>query len=570
MQEDLGSSEEELPLSEVAKSRKPSSDRMLSTVISQKAADVYDFSPGADDFSSDSETISLKPENRSRLESLKSPTKKLSQSKSYEARMRKNSRDADAGNRQSLFRKKSPDRKVVLIRPTHSSPTKLQTSEILFDQLFKTPSKEDQELKPFKTTEVLTKPAPPPGLPTPAPTSSSLSSCTFSTAVSTASQSSTAPFTPSTASPTPSTAPSTPSTQTCPFPRTPGLSKTVLTPADAKSTTKELMPALKPVRISSSGKLPGNVTSETKKKKTKAGDVDQHKVKSSARSLSLDVIEEAPPRVDKTKSDWSESRAVKKVIRSEPKEKAAKTVSEPLRSATKLKTPNSDLKKPATKTPARKEVKTEQKKVSLLSDATSGFMGDIESMSRQRHLEKQMILKRKKLMQKRSKSNPGTKIDEKKAFKHADVSVTSPPAVASSDKESLLASPSTSQKDSLDVAQDVIAPPEASDGQQESLNIPEDPSQSTVSQSDPAKPLNQPDDVAPDQVDGKENPPDSQPALDLAGPLEEVKSSTEETKDEDPAEEDQHPPVQEDETQRMLQEYVRERLKQMLLATCVS
>ena len=124
--------------------------RLTVSVSSAKSgeADVYDFSPNADDFSNESNAISLKSES-------KVSTKWENQSKQPSLYSRKNSSNFSSSKSYDYVSKKSrksskdttdsTNETTALIKPVH------ETSEMLFDRIFKSPLMQEDDSFSFDT-----------------------------------------------------------------------------------------------------------------------------------------------------------------------------------------------------------------------------------------------------------------------------------------------------------------------------------------------------------------------------------------------------------------------------------
>nr|CAB3221735.1 ankyrin repeat domain-containing protein 11 [Phallusia mammillata] len=409
------SEEEQIPLSQVLKSKKPSvtptptkPTMKLSAAEKPSETDVYDLT---DDFSNESDAISLKPDTGRMFQKWQSPSKgpglkipslfsrKTSVGshavKSAEKKTFKSAKDIESVR----TTEKSSDIKTVLIRPA-SPPVKYQTSEMLFDELFK---KHDS----FETRI----------------TSTSVTTAVAITTATNSLYSSVARI----VSPISSTATNTSTVSSVTM--TTSHSAEPVTHANIAQVEDKMLPSF----VTETLKPKPSAKVDESKKKRKSTEAENVKVEekpkplatslkkgpqATVRSISLDTSNTVQTDKPKISDKSSEMKAVKK-LQVDIKEKVGKTQSDPSKCGQKLASKVLEAKKSLPKpNVVKKEVKQEQKKVSLLSD--SAFIGDIDSIARQRLLERQLQLKRKKKLQKRRESNPSAKSDEKKSTKRID------------------------------------------------------------------------------------------------------------------------------------------------------
>ena len=387
-------------------------------------ADVYDFSPNADEFSNENNAISLKAESKATnkweskgkqpsLFSRKS-SGLFSSSKGYEfaaKKPRKTSNETIDSHTDST---------TALIKPVH------ETSEMLFDRLFKSPQKEDSHL----STESKLKPSIYSNITSPALTATTVTA----PSIATDSLSSIAGFAGISKLETEklfsvensSTSSSGPTSES--FGSLPSSQKS-LRQSDAQSNIfsdvleKEFN--TRSLSIDNASILSRKEDSLTSVPDESASST----AKTSTRALSLDSKEKAKKTEDnKTlKSEFAENKPVKK-IKTENKDKVSKTTLDSSKKA-QINSTTKDIKaltptkkfanKSKTSQPSlsKKEAKTD-KKLTLLPDSKSNFLSDLDRTSSQRQQEK---LKRKKLAQKKIKPSNLPKLEEKKTAKKSEV-----------------------------------------------------------------------------------------------------------------------------------------------------
>ena len=414
------------------------SDKKLSTglkrptvsVSSAKSgeADVYDFSPNADDFSNESNAISLKSES-------KVSTKWENQSKQPSLYSRKNSsnfsssKSYDYGSKKSRKSSKdttdSANETTALIKPVH------ETSEMLFDRIFKSPLMQEDDAFSFDTKPK--KPIVEPNL-----NEQDLSSI-----------STTSSFSPSTGDSNTATSNTARSTE---YASENLFSTTLLSPSSNFSTeTKDSVNSLKSDRHSDSQP---NIFKQVFEKEigSRSLSIDDASLissrESSTRSI-LDEIESSAPKTSRAtsldgkekikktideikvqKSDSLENKVIKKVKMAN-KDKISKVLSDPPKkvpaksqlkeSKSLLVSKKSQPDKPKLTKPVstKKEPKSE-KKLTLVPDTKSSFLSDLNKTSLLRNQEK---IKKKKLAEKKkvTKATTSGNVEEKKTVKKTEV-----------------------------------------------------------------------------------------------------------------------------------------------------
>ncbi|CAK8682660.1 unnamed protein product [Clavelina lepadiformis] len=491
---------EKLNFKDIFTSRKSSTSTMLktpSTLGSEskpEEPDVYDFSPNADDFLSESDGISLKPENRSlsKWDNLATSKSKFSKQTSPFSRkpsslftsktdVKKHQRQNEDHTRlkEAIDMDSEKDEKrTVLIKPvmqyTH------ETSEMMFDRLFKSPEKDKESTttheKVFEPVKIegrsscnptiskplfvqATKSLNQPIAFTSTVTLQTKSLPTFGTFLSSAAVSTTdrsKTFSPS----FPFSGRSFVASSEVNVTKLPAVK--VKTPPTSSNVNVHAA-----ISLSCNSDIPKSESSESASCKLPILDINENKVKPQTPEIhfskivyvphsstlqSCDVKAEEPskppslerkietklPQSDQNSELCSpmEIKTLKKLTKTEFKEKLSKTFSDPVKkpsikpSMKDAKSVSVDSKKivqPPQKisSPSKRDLKNEQKKISLTSAKESNFLNDIESISRQRMKDKQSKLKRKKLLQQRkNKQSPTIKLDEKKPLIKPDVKLS--------------------------------------------------------------------------------------------------------------------------------------------------
>ena len=412
--------------------------------------DVYDFSPTADD-SNENTAISLKPENRSSkwnpsakqqgIFSRKTPSI-FSSGKGFDFSTKK-SRKSSKDNYKTEDSSDNASDKTALIKPIH------ETSEMLFDRLFKSPQKDDDNVFTFDTKSKSPL-LPNRSLPqtTPVSSMSSFSKVGFDEVTKSSNISDnqkTEPYktllsdsllhtsTPQSSSESVSKITSTSTTTASVETSRLEQGKAVLPDAVDKTLGSEHSSTLESSSLSTSSNKEASKSSETGFCETTAFKPDPPD-----RTISLDMNKEVKEPSKKSLDDGKnlkirqvDNKSVKKV-KSDAKDKVFKTLSDPVKkpsvkpTAKDSKMLSGDNKsssqgKSKPQVPlssTKKESKSEQKKLSLLPESSS-FLNDLDKTSLQRQKEK---LKRKKLAQKKTKSILGAvKTEEKKTSKKSEV-----------------------------------------------------------------------------------------------------------------------------------------------------
>ena len=384
--------------------------------------DVYDFSPNADDFSNESNAISLKSESKvsNKWESQPKQPSLFSRKTSGQFLSTKGFEYGAKKNRKSSKEVSESDSDAsALSKPIH------ETSEMLFDRIFKSPLKEDDEYsnvesKPIFESNLFQK----------SPPSFGSSSSTFSASV-------TDSFTP-----TSSSSSSKRISENL-------FSANLLSPSPTVSKeTREVTTSQKSARHSDAQ---SNIFKQIYEKDTGSrsfsidnaslsttcedsshhiSDNSEMAASKTCRAISLDSKEKTKKVAEEAKiqkNDFLDNNAIKKV-KAENKDKLSKTLSEPVKKIqakstsrdskpvlTAKKSEKPKLVKPIS---AKKEQKSE-KKLTLVSESKSSFLSDLDKTS----LQRQEKIKRKKLVQKKVvKPAPvGNKSDEKKTARKSEV-----------------------------------------------------------------------------------------------------------------------------------------------------
>ena len=423
-----------------------SSRRPTITISSPKGseADVYDFSPTADDFSSENTAISLKPDGRatskwdasSKASSLfsRKPSSIFS-TKGFDFGAKKSrkpskdyQKDASDSARDSV--------KSALIKPVHD------TSAMLFDKLFKSPLKDnvvddDAFWHDAKTSASVSSSKTSGHLPLFSTSTSSLITSVASSTVNLSSN--TITYKKEEHAKSPVSAPVSTTTNAELF-------------SGPTSATSDGESFLSRNLVSSCSDATKNIFTSVLEKTYRSSSIDNASLLSSeslqwitekpkahtefdssnankATTLRAFSVDDKPKqllssgREPKPELTSTETKAVRK-LKIDIKDKLSKTVSDPVK---KPKTLTKDAKisafgskktsdgktKLMSSSTVKKDGKAEPKKVSLLPDAKSNFLSALEKSS--------LHQQRKRLVQKKVKSTSGVKQEEKKQSKKSEV-----------------------------------------------------------------------------------------------------------------------------------------------------